>query len=31
VKILDRFDFLHLGDPKLRDMANLWYFKLIMM
>jgi len=24
-------NFLRLGDPKLRDLANLWSFKLIMM
>jgi len=27
---LDSFDFLRLGDPKLRDLVNLWSFKLIM-
>jgi len=27
---LDILNFLHLGDPKLRDLANLWSYKLIM-
>jgi len=27
---LDIFEFLRLGDPKLRDLANLWSYKLIM-
>jgi len=27
VKILNRFDFLHVGDPKLRNLANLWSCK----
>jgi len=26
---LDSFDFLRLGDLKLRDFSNLWSFKLI--
>jgi len=30
VKILDCFDFLRVGDLKLRDLTNLWSFKLIM-
>jgi len=29
VKLLDIFNFLRLDDPNLRDLANLWYYKLI--
>jgi len=31
LKILDVLEFLRLGDPKLRDLANLWSYKLITM
>jgi len=30
VKILDSLDSLRLSDPKLRDLVNLWSYKLIM-
>jgi len=29
-KILDILNFLHLDDSKLRDLANLWSYKLFM-
>jgi len=30
VKLLNIFEFFCPGDPKLRDLANLWSYKLIM-
>jgi len=27
---LDIFEFLRLGDPKLRNLANFWSYKLIL-